>query len=362
MRSKRLCITGVSAMQAWDEGAMSYARPSRVTSPNTLADTSAELAAFTTLPQGCTEPVHIAVGNDAHRLRTKQWAAHRRRASYPVGSLLDIDDNRLVVSPNEFFLHRAPKLSIVQAVLLGMELCGYYSTLMSVPYKRYCDALIRDRSIRLGDRPWPPANWDLSLEHQRNLMDNGFVTREPLSTVDAVNRYLAHVLSPTSHSMAKSAARVIRGNSHSPMESRLYARYCLPRRFGGLNLNPVRLHEEIPLTDNYARSLGIDRYWVDLYWPTCGVAIEYEGEYPHSSLTAQQRDRLRRNVLQATGIRIISIDKAQFANESIMELHGVEIAKALGLAASTLEPRSSEKQARDALINEIHDWDFDLYR
>ena len=45
-----------------------------------------------------------------------------------------------------------------------------------------------------------------------------------------------------------------------------------------------------------------------------------------------------------------------------MELHGVEIAKALGLAASTLEPRSSEKQARDALINEIHDWDFDLYR
>ena len=153
----RLVITGVSSMQAWDEGALEYSRPSRIVSPSSFARTAKELRGFTTLPAGCTYPVDILVGDRGSRIRSKRWSAHLRSGLLTSGTLSDLGEGRYLTSPEFFYLNTAPKLSVVQAVLLGMELCGYYSTLMSVPYREYCDELIRNRVIGVGDRPWPPA-------------------------------------------------------------------------------------------------------------------------------------------------------------------------------------------------------------
>ena len=359
---KRLVITGTSSMQAWDEGAQAYARPSRVVSTKSFAQTSDDLRAFDLLPSGCTLPVDILVGNDGNRMRTSRWNARLKTGKLIPGTLWEVGSNRFLTSPEYFFLNVAPRLSVVQAVLLGMELCGYHSTLMSVPYRQRLDELIRNREIGLSERPWPPASWDMSLEHQKDLMDNGFVTRDPIASVPGLTQYLNRALSAKSNSRALVSSRLVAANSRSPMESRLYARYCLPRKYGGFNLRPVELNAEIELPDEIAKASGVTKYSVDLLWPKAHRAIEYQGEHAHGGLTAEERDRLKRNILEATGIRIISIDRKQYANEDMLEFYAGEIAKGMGVFPSELRLNQKERVARYALIDDVTSWDYDLYR
>lgn len=362
MRSKRLVITGISAIQAWDEGAMAYARPSKVTSPTTFAQSSAELRQFDVMPAGCPHPVEILVGEDSHRPRGKLWHAYWKSASLVPGSLWEIGHDRCLTSPEYFFVKTAPKLSVVRAVLLGMELCGYYSTLMSVPYREYRAELIRNREIGIDSHPWPPASWDMSLQHQKDLMENGFITRPPLVSPDDLGKHLGRALAHKSESRALASSRLVVADSHSPMESRLYARYCLPRKYGGLNLRPVELNRGIDLPDDVSQICGISKYSVDLYWPKAYLAIEYEGDFAHSGLTAEQKDRLKRNILETKGIRVISVDRKQYANEDVLELYARQIAKGMGLFPSELKPSARERAARNALIRDVTTWDYDLYR
>ena len=358
---RRLVIANVSAMQALDEGAGFYARPSQVRSPATFASTAAELHSFTALPSGCTVPIEALVGTKT-RLNTNEWRASHRGSLLPPGSVLEIGQNRFLTSAEFFFLRTAPKLSVAQAVLLGMELCGYYSTLMSIPYREYCNALIRERKISLSDKPWPPSDWGMSLEHQRDLMKNGFITRYPHSTPESISRYLDGALSANSNSRALSAARLLLPNSHSPMESRLYARFCLPKLYGGFNLKPVELNGSIRLPHALAYATGIKDYSVDLLFRKAHLGIEYEGNPSHSGLSAAQKDRLKRNILESTGIRIISIDSKQYANEDMIELFAHDIAKGLGIADWQLKLTPKERLSRYALIDEMSSWDYDLYR
>lgn len=361
MLSKRLCITGLSAIQACDEGALSYAKHSRVRSTSSFAQAAADLDSYA-IPAGCTSPIEIIVPDDNHRPRNNRWRAYRRTEPFPLQSLLDIGDDRLLVSPGYFFLKTAPQLKFVQAVLLGMELCGYYSTLMSVPYRQYRDELIRNREIDVAGKPWPPSAWEMSLDHQRDLLDNGFVVREPLLKSNELRAYLSQALSEKSNSRALVASRQVMDDSRSPMESRLYARYCLPRRYGGLNLRPVKLNSVIEVPREYAVASSVSRYSVDLYWPKAGIAIEYQGSFAHSGLTAEQRDRLKRNILQATGIRIISIDSRQYANEDVLDLYATEIARGMGMFPSELKLQPREMKARLELLDIVTSWDSDLYR
>ncbi|MDO4532659.1 MAG: hypothetical protein Q4C36_02950 [Coriobacteriia bacterium] len=356
-----LVIANTSAMQALDEGAGSFAHPSLVRSPSSFASSAAELNSFETLPTGCTTPVEVLVGNRT-RLNTTQWKAHYNTAKLPAGSLLDIGHDRLLTSAERFFLKTAPHLSVTRAILLGMELCGWYSTLMSKPYQEYCNQLIRAREISLDTKPWPPVDWGMSLEHQRDLMRNGFITRKPPTTPKRLADYLSRALSNNSNSRALVASRLLQANSHSPIESRLYARYCLPKRYGGLNLKPVELNVEIPLAPDLAAAIGIDKYTIDLLWPPAHIGIEYEGKPSHSGLTAEQKDRLKRNILEVAGIRIISIDGKQYANEDVLELYARQIAKGLGIPKWKLNAKPTERLARFELIDDLCSWDYDLYR
>ena len=359
--AKKLVITGTSAMQAWDEGVGAYARPTRVRSSAQFATTAAELAEFTTLPQGCTQPVEILVGDAANRTRTARWHANLRQSPLPAGELYDIGGDRLLTSPGLFFLQTAPKLTFVQAVLLGMELCGYHSTLMSAPYRAYCDE-VRCEQGALLTNPWPPTEWDMSLDHQRELMELGFVIRAPLTDAGSLFEFAQRIYAEHSRSRAVAAARYVAGKSRSPMESRLYIRYCLPRRYGSLGLVPVELNREFKLSAEIAQATGITDYSVDLYWPKGGIAIEYQGKQVHAGLSAEEKDRLKRNILETTGVRIISIDSTQFANEDVLSLYGNEIAKSMGIAAWKLKPRKGEQAKRNALSDELRMWDADLYR
>ena len=349
-------------MQAWDEGAAAFARATRLRSPAQFATTAAELSRFTTLPPGCTAPVEILVGDARNRPQSKQWQAHWRKTPLPPGSVWDLGDDRYVTGPEYFYLRQAPKLTFVQAVLLGLEICGFYSTVMRAPYRQHCDDVRQAQGGILLANPWPPASWDMQIDHQDSLMRQGFVVRRPLTTSTSLSAYLRRALSSNSNSRALIAAGYVMDNSHSPMESRLYMRYCLPRRYGGLNLMPVELNRGFELSPDIVAATGITNYSVDLYWPTGGIAIEYQGRYSHQGLTAEQKDRLKRNILETAGVRIISIDSRQFENDDILDLYAREIAAAIGVPAWRLKASPSESSKRLALMDELRAWDVDLYR
>jgi hypothetical protein len=125
---------------------------------------------------------------------------------------------------------------------------------------------------------------------------------------------------------------------------------------------PVELNRGVKLSAEIAQATGITDYSVDLFWPKGGIAIEYQGKQVHAGLSAEEKDRLKRNILETTGVRIISVDSTQFANEDVLSLYGNEIAKSMGIAAWKLKPRKGEQAKRNALSDELRMWDADLYR
>lgn len=77
-------------------------------------------------PAGCTLPVHVLVGRDTVRVRTKSVASSVC-SSLPQRSVVDAGTGFLICSPEFVFLQMAASLTLVQLIQLGFELCGTYS-------------------------------------------------------------------------------------------------------------------------------------------------------------------------------------------------------------------------------------------
>lgn len=219
------------------------------------------------------DPTHLLVPGKRAAATIRSASCHVRSDALPGGSFVRVSDGLLLCSPELCFLQMASRVSFLQLVKLGHELCALYTL-----------------------QPDGRAGYERVL---------------PPTTVRALEAYLRRCEGMAGCSVASKALRYIAVASGSPMETALAIVLCLPLRLGGYGLPLPRMNYRIEARRG-SRGTSDKRYYLcDLFWPEANVAIEYDSDLEHTGSARIAEDAQRRNDLTALGITTITATRGQ---------------------------------------------------
>lgn len=239
---------------------------------------------------------------------------HVQKARIPHRTLIPYRDGIYVVSPALCFAEVCQKLSLIEAVELGMELCGTF-------------ALRPDGLESMVSRNY-------QLEHAASL-------KRKLNAWKNLSGLVR----------ARTAAQFLVDGSASPMETKLYMLLCLPQRYGGYNLKAPSLNVEIMLPPSERVILRQESVKPDLLWKKEKLVIEYDGGY-HNDTEQATHDEARRVALETMGYTVVALKKQQLYDPLAFDNVATMLAGKLGKAVRPLTLGQSEARTalRDALL------------
>ena len=256
---------------------------------------------------------------------------HAKSVPLPDRSFYRLDDNVYVASPELCLMQLASKLTEPQTVKLALEMCGIYAV----------DDRAADDS---GFYDW----------HEEED-DEGIVKRPPLTSAAKLKTYANKLFRPNSKARSAHFLRYVVDGSASPRETALYMLLCMPSRFGGYGLAVPELNRRIDLNLQEQLMVGAHHFDCDLYWHGKHAAVEYDSKKHHTAEEKQQRDAIRRNMLQHKGVQVIVATRMQVNKEGEFDILARQIGHALGKRFRT--PAKEHVLARQQLRETLFDWD-----
>ena len=260
-----------------------------------------------------TLPLHVLVGPDCPRNKTKLVCPHVFSATLPSGSFVSLAPGIRCVSPLLLPVLMAPHLTHNELVLLLAELLGVYAVN-------------------------PTAG-------------KGLVQRaRPLISPDQLRAFLDE-LGP-----ARGTAMVRATLDETPMEAKLYIRSTRGFSKGGYHFGEVALNDPVEVR---RLSSGIPQFRVrkpDLILlspggptqdpiPFRGVAFDYHGDW-HTDPEQVKLDTRRGNELLASGIKSYVLWKKDYDNLDYMDSIMEQARRDLGLAPRKLSRARAAKERR----------------
>jgi len=230
-------------------------------------------------------PVHILIGDRGARQVSRVVEQHLFSGKTPIGCFMNIGDRLMVCSPEFCYLQMATRLPLVDLIELGYELCSEYS---------------------------------LPLRGDLNVPKEGFYKRDSLTSVRKLGGFLGSMPGTKGHKKALYALRFLCGGAASPMETKLAIFLTLPHMLGGFGFDLPELNKRIDLTSAERRKYGKDFYVCDIFWADKKIAVEYDSDQQHTGSDRIASDSIRRNILESSGIKVVTITKQQLY--SSMEL------------------------------------------
>ena len=303
----KLLIRDISAIGLWDRGLASRVQPAQDDELHGFTLSARERSAIDPARYGAGVPLQLLSLGDGFHAVSRNWAYQSWGKPVPPGSIMRATEEIYVASPEFCFLRMAPELGFYDAVKLGMEMCGYYSTLVQ--------------------------------------QGQGYRKRPPLTTSQKLLNYLLQAVKPSSKSIALRAAKHIQDGSASPGETASHMELCLPFRYGCFGFEHPLLNEPIPLSPEERIAAGRSEFRVDLYWPEFRLAGEYLGKESHEGEFNVQRDVIRRNILESKGIEVVEISHAMLVDPDQMMVAVERIAKRMGRRLRLPADGFWEKQA-----------------
>lgn len=173
----------------------------------------------------------------------------------------------------------AAQLSLEELVALGFELCGTYAI------------------------------------QESHTVYNAI----PLTTPERLRAFLSRADGIKGVTTARRALRYVIANSASPMETALVIFLTLPYSLGGYGIDQPQLNYRIDIPANLTCEVR-SRYFVcDLLWPAYSLAIEYDSNLAHAGINRTVHDSMRRSVLTALGISVLSVTWPQVRDKRAFE-------------------------------------------
>lgn len=218
--------------------------------------------------------LHVVVGEGHERVTAPHVVNHVCGETLPPGSLVTLAPKVYMPTPELLFLQLASELSLMELLIVGMELCGRYA-----------------------------------------LMPNGnLVARPALTSTKKIELYFGKCSRLKGLTKAKRAVGLLADSSFSPEESKLYLMLCLPRRYGGFGLPKAELNASVDMRgivsgNEYRRSC-------DLLWRAKKLAIEYDSDQFHTGADKISKDAQRRVELSGQGISVVTITRLQLKSFS----------------------------------------------
>ena len=321
MTEDRLFIGYETAYWIWRKAgplAFSALLPTRVHSLVGGAPSIAKLDAFRKdHPDLATDPVDVLAAYGDQR-RVPGVTVHVKSNVLPDRSFYRFDDDVYVASPELCLMQLAAKLSEVEATKLAMEMCGQYAI-------------------------------DLLYD------DPGFSKRPPLTSPQKLTAYASRLYNPNSKAHGVKFLRWTVGGSASPRETALCMLLCMPPRFGGYGIALPELNRRIELTRSEQLMVGAHHYDCDLYWRDARVAVEYDSSKYHTAVEKQERDAVRRNMLQYKNVQVIVATRMQVNRAGEFDKLARQIARAVGKRLRI--PEKEHVEARAQLRKTLFSWD-----
>lgn len=215
------------------------------------------------------------------------------------------------------FLLMASRLSLLQLIALGHELCGLYGFDDSDPRG------IRKREV-------------------------------PLATVSELSAFVGQAKGLRGHLKAERALRYVSNRSASPMETYDKMRFCMPLMYGGYALGPHEFNHEVVLDQQAARIARKSLCRIDHYWPSIGEGCEYQSEFDHLSPGDFSADRARINALRSMGYPIYELTHRHVSDIDQFEAVALMLAKKLHKKVPVA--RRGATPERIALRDALMDW------
>ena len=311
--------------------AFSALTPSRVRSLTGGAPTKAKIQAFRSehpdLALDCIDAI-VKYGDQRMMPGVK---THVRRTPLPDRSFYKLDENTYVASPELCLMQLAGKLSEPQVVKLAMEMCGTYALEM----------------VDLSDMFDPPDLFD---------DDQGICKRPPLTSVAKLKAYAKRLHATNSRAHSVHYLRYVVDGSASPRETALFMLLCMPPRFGGYGLALPELNRRVNLTKAEQLMVGVHHFDCDLYWTgRRPVGVEYDSKKHHSALEKQERDAIRRNMLQYKGLKVIVATRIQVSKPNEFDKLARQIGRAIKKRFRV--PEKEHIKARMRLRETLFKWD-----
>ena len=279
-------ITHKSALEYWRSHGMAqvdYKRRQRYRVPPSNSPDISRVKLLNA--QGISYPVNTMVSVPDAKRRSRFVESHVMCEALPEGCIIDVGDGLLVSSPEFCFFQMAQRLSFVELVQLGLELCGSYSLLVN-------GAVYKDPGI----------------------VERGFIDRPALTSQAKLSNFLAHMEGLLGQRRLSRPLRYIRDNSASPMETTLFLLLTLPYKYGGYGFSMPELNAIIKPAKSAKKISSKQSFRCDLFWPEFDVAVEYDSDKHHSGPEQITQDSMKRNSLIAIGVTVITVTNRQIRN------------------------------------------------
>ena len=224
----------------------------------------------------------LTVGRQAYS-RTGLSFSHRI-VSLPAHSCVQMNARHhakplFVCTPEFCFLQMAQQLSIEELISLGFELCGTYA-----------------------------------------IQEEGTAYNAlPLSSPKKLGKFLSRVDGIKGIAVARRAAKYVIAGSASPLETALAMFLTLPYSLGGYGLPRPQLNHRIDIPASLTDFVHSRFFVCDLFWPDAFLAIEYDSNLAHAGVNKTVRDLMRRSILTALGISVLSVTWPQVKDRKALE-------------------------------------------
>ena len=263
-------------------------------------------------------PVDILVPASSPPRCPDCFKPHKQSRQLPHHALYPLWDGVFVVSPELCFVQMCKSLSFVEALELGMELCGTYALrpngVEGMAQRDY--TLIKPHSLRRHIESWEGMN--------------GLRT-------------------------ARRAAKYLVEGSASPMETKLFLLLCLPLQYGGYNLGLPELNPELGLTLQEMEIVRRSSVKPDMLWRQKRLIIEYDGRQ-HEEERQSNYDAMRKTILEGRGYTVRQIKRQQLYNPLAFHDFARSAGSFLGVRqrSSAVKHQLARENLRAALLDAAH--------
>ncbi|NLB40986.1 MAG: hypothetical protein GX815_01750 [Clostridiales bacterium] len=228
--------------------------------------------------------IDITVTQRNARSQRKGYNIFLSELALPASAVVS-KNGQMVASPELVFLQFASKLHIHRLILLGLQLCSY--------------------------SPGKPS--------------------EAITTKHKLKSFLMKTSSGhRGHIIASRAVKYLEDGSASIMESIVYMILTLPHAMGGYGLGDVVFNYEIKLSDDAGKRLGQKRCFLDMYYKSVKLAIEYDSFAFHNTPLMQGKDSMRSASLERQGIDIMHMSTIQLYDKGACMDFAFNLASRLG--------------------------------
>lgn len=247
---------------------------------------------------GATSPrLHIVLPKDAKRPHIKNIVFHRYIDPKGVEQFIDFGAGVAGLSIEHFYVSICSRLTFIQRLQLGFELCGWYAI---VPNPEYED----------------------EVQQGKTAFKTVAAPRSPLTTVEKLTNFAQANCHIRGAGIALKALQYVADNARSPEEAKMAIVMRLPYRLGGYNRGPLHMDYLVDGANGLRRC--------DVYLEIGKVDVEYGSTLHHASAKAMQEDSRRTNELEALGVSVVNITSKELRDPKLFHIAMMRLARIQG--------------------------------